>query len=646
MAARTVFLQALATLALVACDNPRPLPHTSATQAAPPPPNDLPTRTSAPVPPAAPPLPPGVLALVPGKTGLVRVEESGPFRLLTIDGVIHAAHLNDSANASLAPFDPLVELLSETRLSARGRALVVGLGSGATSTALGSTGYTVEVAEIDPTVIDVARRYFDYQGHAEAIDGLDYLRREGKPYDIILVDAFSGTNLAESFVTPDAATSIRKRLAREGLVAVRLLGAPRDPTVLAAMRTLSDAFPHKRLFGTGTGDELQNLYLLLSDEPLRLFDLNVGPVFPLPWPDATGASTEPASEALRRDLIVGKQPRRVVLMGYLVRGEDGTLCIDLPHWEMGARRYILRGPAVESFKKLVPAKFTFPTQGDLSTDGEVSKTLHSLLGGGGVKLSTVRFSPVVVAVEGALLPTSEVSADRVTIPRSPPRNGEMREPFDTRAFMTKIRGITGNALGEVAVERVHFTLDHRQWQDFRQKTLRPIALRAVKSLAEGNFDDGRAAIDGILAAFDAKFGRLAPRMVTYDEFLTLRDVLRSFVQRNQGSEMVSTGVDCDRVRHRYRTKYGGPFWGTDNGTERREMGSMLAALYECAVRHFEKTAGKKPESPEARAQAARLVGLLGDPGWDEFDDKKRGAFEKRAEKLSEQWGIEGSDEPL
>lgn len=640
----TALLHALATLSLLACDGPRAVPVTSAPQRPSPVSSAVVPVVSSAVSPAEPPLPPGMLAVIPSKTGVVRVEESAAFRLLTINDVVHAAHFKDSG--AIAPFDPLVSLLIEARHESRGRALVLGLGSGATAATLASTGYAVEVAEIDPAVIDVARRFFDYRGHAEAIDGLEALRRHGNPYELLLIDAFAGTELAPTFAQPDVVALVRRRLAPQGLVAVRLLGSPREPSVLAALRAFSDAFPHKRLYGTGVADEPQNLYLLLSDQPLRLFDLTIGPVFPLPWPDATAAAAGSASEASRREVILGQQPRRASLVGYLVRGEDGSLCIDLPHWEMGARRYVLRGKAIESFQKLLPAKLTFPTQGDLSTDGDVSKTLHSLLGGGGVKLSTVRFSPVAVAVEGLLLPPKEVAWDPAAMPKSPSPGRPLLDPFDPQTFMKKAKGIINNVQGELDVERVHFTLDFRQWQEYRQKTLRPLAVRGAKALGEGKFEEGRAAIEAILAALDAKFGHFAPRIVTYDELVALRDILRADAPKKKDASTAVAGAECDRARYAYRMDYGGPFWSTDEGTERRELGGLLAGLYECAIRHYEKVAGKKPTSDVQKASAARLVTLLGDPGWDEFDEKKRDAFQQRAEKLAEQWDVEGGDEPL
>ena len=647
MSTRTAALfQALATLSLLACEAPRAAQSTSVPPRASPSVGAVVPIVSASVAPPEPALPAGMLAVIPSKTGVVRVQETETFRLLTIDDVVHAAHFKASADAALEPFDPLVSLLVRARNEARGKALVLGLGSGATAATLASTGYNVEVAEIDPAVIDVARRFFDYQGHAEAIDGLEALRREGPRYDLILMDAFAGQDVPAALANAEAAALVRRRMAPEGLFAVRLLGSPQEPTVLAALRAFSEAFPHKRLYGTGVADEPQNLYLLLSDRPFRLFDAHIGPVFPLPWPDVAAPAVEVAKETARRGVVLGQQPRRISVMGYLVRGEDGSLCIDLPHWEMGARRYVLRGSLAEPLQKRLPAKLTFPTQGDLSTDGDVTKTLHSLLGGGGVKLSTVRFSPVAVAVEGKLLPPKEVAPDKQAPPRSPPPGGPILDPFHPGAYMRRMKGIMENVQGDIEVERVHFTLDFPQWQDFRQKMLRPLATRGAKALGEGKFEEGRGAIEGLLAALDKRFGRFAPRLVTYDELAVLRDILRVEGLARNGSGANRAGVTCDRARYHYKMEYGGPFWSADGGTERRELGGLLAGLYECAIRDYENAAGKKPTTEEARVNAARLVALLGEPGWDEWNEKKRDAFEKRADKLRDEWGVEGKDEPL
>ncbi|MRG93168.1 spermidine synthase [Polyangium spumosum] len=625
-------VQATLALTLLACDTPRE----PSRSPAPSPPPKVASQKPTPAPPPGATLPPGVRAEVQGKTGIVRVVEQDGFRLLTIDDTVHAAHFVGPGDAPLAAYDPLVSILVSARHEHPGHALVIGLGSGATAAELASVGFEVEVAEEDPAVIDVARRFFDYQGHAEVIDGLEKVRHCGCEYDLILVDAFAGHDLPPSFLDANAMFNFGLHLPPQGVLAVRLLGSPRDDAVVAAVRAFAGAFKHVRLYGTGAADEPQNLYLLLSHTPLRLFDEDLGLAFPLPLPAPEAAPAARTSRAeARRDVALGRMERRASLVGYLVRGEDGSFCLDLPHWEMGARRFVLTGSEATSLAKLLPTKVDFPTQGDLSTDGDVSGTLHSLLGGGGVKLSTVRFSPVVVAVEGKLSRRKpETSGD----PRDVPRGA-----FNPGAFMASAKKITANAQGELLVEKVHLTLTTAEWRVFRQKTLKPLAARAAAALAKADFVAAEKDIRGMLDALDQRFGRFAPRMVTYDELATL---LRVLVPPASGADEdpAARAEACNDARRRYRIGYGGPAWPTEG--ERREVSRMLVALFECAAKNYEQAAGKSPSSPRERALARSLVELFEDAGWDEFDDKKREALAKRAEELRKKWPLEPEPPPI
>ena len=74
-------------------------------------------------------------------------------------------------------------------------------------------------------------------------------------------------------------------------------------------------------------------------------------------------------------------------------------------------RYLLKGPATSELERLLPKKATFPTAGDITSDGDTKGTLHEVLGGGGVKRSDVRFSPVIAVLEGDIALRSVVDPD-------------------------------------------------------------------------------------------------------------------------------------------------------------------------------------------------------------------------------------------
>ena len=612
-------------LTLLACETP-PAP---ARVPSPPPPVASAKPAAAPKPPPGPTLPPGVLAQMAGKTGVVRVVEKDGFRLLTIDDTVHAAHYIGPADAPLAAYDPIVPLLVSARREQRSNTLVVGLGSGATAAELTTVGHKVEVAEIEPAVIELARRFFAYQGHAEAVDGVEWLKKTRElPYDLILLDAFAGERLPRPFLDPDVVRAVRAQLSEDGVVALRLIGAPRDEAVIAAVRAFGGVFPHRMLYGTGAADEPQNLYLFLSGKPLGLFNGDLGLTFVLPLPDLDAPPAPAATEEARRDVVLGRRERRVSLVGYLVRGEDGALCLDLPHWDMGARRFLLEGPEAERLRKLLPANLTFPTAGDLSSDGPLEGTLYSLLGGGGVKLSTVRFSPIAVAVEGKLSSRKpETSGDPRDIPR---------DAFNPRTFMESTKKITANARGVIAVDKVHFTLDTAGWRSFRQKNLKAPAERAKAAFVKGDLAAGAKEVRAMIAALDKQFGRFAPRLLTYDELATLGAILPRSAPSGPISALRQAEA-CDRARTTYRDGHWIQSWSVDGDKERRDLGTMLVGLFDCATRKYEQAIGPSPQSDSDEMAAARLVELLQEASPEEFDEKQRDAFYQRGETLNRKW---------
>src|SRR5262249_43213206 len=79
------------------------------------------------------------------------------------------------------------------------RVLILGLGGGSLSTYLGRflPDAAIETVELDPGVIDAAKKYFGLRETSKSrlveSDGRVYLNRHHSPYDLIIVDAFSGS---------------------------------------------------------------------------------------------------------------------------------------------------------------------------------------------------------------------------------------------------------------------------------------------------------------------------------------------------------------------------------------------------------------------------------------------------------------------
>jgi len=108
----------------------------------------------------------------------------------------------------------------------------VGLGVG-TLSAYGRAGDQLRFYELDPQVIDVARRHFSYLGSTKA--KLDFeigdarlslereLRRQGpRGYDVLAIDAFSSDSIPVHLITREAVELYARHIAADGIIAIHI----------------------------------------------------------------------------------------------------------------------------------------------------------------------------------------------------------------------------------------------------------------------------------------------------------------------------------------------------------------------------------------------------------------------------------------
>jgi hypothetical protein len=106
---------------------------------------------------------------------------------------------------------------------------ILGLGCG-TLAAYGRTGDTIRIYEINPLVIDIARREFTYlsdtPAQVETAIGDGRLVIESEPanheFDILVMDAFSGDSVPVHLITREAFRSYFDHLKRGGILAVNI----------------------------------------------------------------------------------------------------------------------------------------------------------------------------------------------------------------------------------------------------------------------------------------------------------------------------------------------------------------------------------------------------------------------------------------
>ncbi len=139
--------------------------------------------------------------------------------------------------------------------------LVLGLGGASTQRAYRHyyPQVAVETAELDPTVVQVARDYFGYQESGNhkvhVVDGRIHLRRGQSRYSAILVDAYSkgryGSFIPYHLATKEFFEMADQRLATNGVLAYNVIGTLHgwQADILGSLyKTMKGVFPQVYLF--------------------------------------------------------------------------------------------------------------------------------------------------------------------------------------------------------------------------------------------------------------------------------------------------------------------------------------------------------------------------------------------------------------
>jgi len=128
------------------------------------------------------------------------------------------------------------------------RALVVGLGGGTIPGFLHKhyPRTRIDVVDIDPVVVDVARRFFGFREDENlrvyVDDGRKFIERCREPYDIIFLDAFGADSIPYSLATREFLLAVRKALAPEGVVVGNVWSSYSNPLYESMIRTYEDVF--------------------------------------------------------------------------------------------------------------------------------------------------------------------------------------------------------------------------------------------------------------------------------------------------------------------------------------------------------------------------------------------------------------------
>lgn len=128
------------------------------------------------------------------------------------------------------------------------RILVVGLGGGTLPMFLRHYYPTAEIdaVDIDPEVVYVAKRYFDFREdnrmRAHIGDGRAFIERYRYPYDMIFLDAFSSDSVPAHLTTQEFLQAVRRALKPSGVVVGNIWSRGSNPIYDSMIRTYQEVF--------------------------------------------------------------------------------------------------------------------------------------------------------------------------------------------------------------------------------------------------------------------------------------------------------------------------------------------------------------------------------------------------------------------
>jgi spermidine synthase len=152
------------------------------------------------------------------------------------------------------------------------QALCIGLGVGIVPRLLAADGVKVEVVEINPTVVPLAQRWFDFDPTSVRLvidDARHFLRVATNRYDTIQLDAFLGDSSPSHLMTREAFSEIQRLLNPGGTLVINSFAdfePGRDFFGTSLHRTLRSVFRSVRVHASPGG----NMFFVASDrDPLE-----------------------------------------------------------------------------------------------------------------------------------------------------------------------------------------------------------------------------------------------------------------------------------------------------------------------------------------------------------------------------------------
>jgi spermidine synthase len=128
------------------------------------------------------------------------------------------------------------------------RVLIIGLGGGTIPSFLRKhyPRTTIDIVDIDPDVVDVAKRFFGFQEdanmHVCVKDGRRFIEECRNPYDMIFLDAYGAENIPYMLTTKEFLQAVRRAVTPKGVVLGNVWTGDSNPLYDSMIRTYQNVF--------------------------------------------------------------------------------------------------------------------------------------------------------------------------------------------------------------------------------------------------------------------------------------------------------------------------------------------------------------------------------------------------------------------
>jgi spermidine synthase len=203
-----------------------------------------------------------------GAFSSVMVIHQNNVRYLMVNYIIQS--YVDDVHGQKLPYVHLIDSVFQSQGIKNKDILILGLGGGVLANQLAQYNRSITGVEIDPRIIECAKKYFNLNPKVKAIceDAQWFIRKNKKPYDIIVLDLFNGEEPPAYMLTQENFFLLKKMLKNDsGLIIVNWHGYYSGKTgkgTRILVNTMEQSGLHVCSLSTGRDEKSSNTVLFAA----------------------------------------------------------------------------------------------------------------------------------------------------------------------------------------------------------------------------------------------------------------------------------------------------------------------------------------------------------------------------------------------